>query len=185
MVTTQCSHSFAFLATEQLNWSNWGFSAFSKGTSKVAAEGWENITHSFKWAGLQLASLTSKLESAILHLCITSSVQLCYKCKNTHELITQCAPVWNTLYCSDSHVCWGCQCDSCTIWKWGPHTQPHWLHSYCSGDFPNICMHPHFSFESITDRLWCITIPDCGITLITKPFRVANYSTAIGSWMWI
>lgn len=58
LVSTQCSHTFAFLATEQLNWSNWGFSESSKGTSTVAAEGWENITHSFKPASPKPASLT-------------------------------------------------------------------------------------------------------------------------------
>lgn len=50
LLSTQCSHTFAFLATEQLNWSNWGFSGSSKGTLTVAAEGQENITHSFKTA---------------------------------------------------------------------------------------------------------------------------------------
>lgn len=40
--------TLAFLTTEQLNWSNWGFSESSEGAPTVAAEGRENITHSFK-----------------------------------------------------------------------------------------------------------------------------------------
>lgn len=83
LVTTQCSHSFAFLATEQPNWSNWGFSASSKGTSTVAAEGWENITHSFKPASPKSASLTFR--QAQFLICVfagTSSVEPCHKHKH-------------------------------------------------------------------------------------------------------
>lgn len=72
LVSTPCSHAFAFLATAQLNWSNWGLSESSKGTSTVAAEGWENITHSFKPASQPQACLSNLQANrpTVSHLCI-------------------------------------------------------------------------------------------------------------------
>lgn len=69
LATTHLSYSFAFLVTEQLNLSKWGFNAFSKGTSKVAAEKWENIIHSFKQANHK-ACFPNLQASTICHLCI-------------------------------------------------------------------------------------------------------------------
>lgn len=71
LVTTQCSHSFAFLAAEQLCWSSWRFSASSKGTSAVAAAGWENITHSFKAAspGACLSNLHTRHNPSSVVVC--------------------------------------------------------------------------------------------------------------------
>lgn len=127
LVGTQCSHSFAFLATEQLNWSNWGFSASSKGTSTVAAEGWENITHSFKPASPKPASLTfRKAQFLICVFASTGSVSPCYKHEDTpgvnqwlNGLPCEIIYYYIILYFGDSQVCWCCQCNSCTHWKVG------------------------------------------------------------------
>lgn len=140
LVTTQCSHSFAFLATEQLNWSNWGFSASSKGTSTVAAEGWENISHSFKPASPpKPASLTFRqAQFLICVLAGTSSVEPSNKHKHKPRMnwwlnVPQCEIYYilvTVMFVDASSVA------AAQIEKWAPSR----LHSCYSGAFPNIYM---------------------------------------------
>lgn len=127
LVTTQCSHSFAFLATEQLNWSNWGFSAFSKGTSTVAAERWEDISHSFKAASPMPSSLTFR--QAQFLICVSagsSSVKLCYEHKHKPRVHWRLG-VWQREIHYIAVIVMFVESASVTaarFEKWAPHSEP-------------------------------------------------------------
>lgn len=170
-------HSFAFLATEQLNWSNWGGSApLPRALQPVAAEGWENITHSFKPGSPNPASLTFR-RATIPHLCICRHPVRFNQVTSTSvkKKKKACANRWlNAPQCEIHYILVtvkfveAARVTAARIEKWAPRSEPNRLHSRSSGAFPNICTCARSIFKIATERLWCIKITEGeGVTLIT------------------